>query len=240
MNTGPTMLCKSGNDRRSSMDLMISKRLSLGMGNDQYILPSFSCDFALDASVHSLGDPLSIKNDPLMGPHKRSKCEDLFEPPIKRKKRRMNSLDFLTSAFFEENRKGARRDSLASIFKQATQEATNEEDDEENIDDSPLTEDDELDISLIKEDVSLYFGGSQEEHRPVQRVDPEQVKNLLGEFKVAMERSQKSQQDIHDWDRKMGLKRSHSKTMRLSSRSRKKLRTLFKNEITALLSKYSH
>jgi len=53
------------------------------------------------------------------------------------------------------------------------------------------------------------------------------IGTLRGEFVnfvVAMEKSMKSQQDIHNWDRMMGLKRSHSKTMRLSMRSRNKLR----------------
>ncbi len=56
--------------------------------------------------------------------------------------------------------------------------------------------------------------------------------SLRREFKsfiAAMEKSMKSQQDIHDWDRKMGLKRSHSKTMRLSMRSRKRLRKIVVN-----------
>jgi hypothetical protein len=35
----------------------------------------------------------------------------------------------------------------------------------------------------------------------------------------------------------MGLKRSHSKTMRLSMRSRKKLRVMLKKEITVISSK---
>lgn len=58
--------------------------------------------------------------------------------------------------------------------------------------------------------------------------------SLRREFKsfiAAMEKSMKSQQDIHDWDRKMGLKRSHSKTMRLSMRSRKRLRKIVVNKI---------
>ena len=42
----------------------------------------------------------------------------------------------------------------------------------------------------------------------------------------SMKASQDSQQSIHDWDRKMGLRRSHSKTMRASSRTRKKLQEL--------------
>ncbi|GAX09402.1 hypothetical protein FisN_6Lh225 [Fistulifera solaris] len=65
-------------------------------------------------------------------------------------------------------------------------------------------------------------------------VDPTQVQNIVQAFRAAMERSQYTQQSIHDWDKKMGLKRSHSKTMRLSARSRKKLRTLFKREFTVL------
>ncbi|CAJ1964853.1 unnamed protein product [Cylindrotheca closterium] len=40
----------------------------------------------------------------------------------------------------------------------------------------------------------------------------------------ALEKSAQSQQDIHLWDRKMGLKRSHSKTMTQSMQSRKRLR----------------
>jgi len=47
-------------------------------------------------------------------------------------------------------------------------------------------------------------------------------------FVLAMDKSTKSQQDIHNWDRMMGLKRSHSKTMRLSMRSRKELRKILK------------
>ena len=39
----------------------------------------------------------------------------------------------------------------------------------------------------------------------------------------AMKSSEESQIRIHDWDRKMGLRRSHSKTMRNSMRSRKRL-----------------
>lgn len=72
---------------------------------------------------------------------------------------------------------------------------------------------------------------------PAQRIDPAQVKSVMEAFNKAMEVSQKTQQDIHDWDRKMGLKRSHSKTMRLSSRSRKKLRSIMKKEINAIMNK---
>mmetsp|Transcript_22714 Transcript_22714/g.33539 ORF Transcript_22714/g.33539 Transcript_22714/m.33539 type:complete len:252 (+) Transcript_22714:162-917(+) len=58
-----------------------------------------------------------------------------------------------------------------------------------------------------------------------------EVKEQMESFESAMGDSLKSQQQIHDWDRKMGLKRSHSKTMRLSMRSRKQLRTLLKKDL---------
>ena len=60
-------------------------------------------------------------------------------------------------------------------------------------------------------------------------IDSMALKREFKNFIAAMEKSIKSQQDIHDWDRKMGLKRSHSKTMRLSMRSRKKLRKIVVN-----------
>lgn len=65
-------------------------------------------------------------------------------------------------------------------------------------------------------------------------IPPEKVKENLSAFAVSMDRSTKSQQDIHAWDRKMGLKRSHSKTMRMTMRSRKKLRSLLKKDINSL------
>lgn len=67
--------------------------------------------------------------------------------------------------------------------------------------------------------------------------DLEKARKTLMSLSAAMEKSLKSQQDIHDWDRKMGLKRSHSKTMRLTTRSRKKLRAMIKKQINALAPK---
>lgn len=60
------------------------------------------------------------------------------------------------------------------------------------------------------------------------------VRENLANFVEAMDYSIRSQQDIHAWDRKMGLKRSHSKTMRLTMRSRKKLRQFLKKDINVL------
>jgi hypothetical protein len=72
---------------------------------------------------------------------------------------------------------------------------------------------------------------------PIQ-IDPNiptsKVHENLAKFVNSMDDSTKSQQGIHDWDRKMGLKRSHSKTMRLTMRSRKRLRQLLKKDINSL------
>jgi hypothetical protein len=64
----------------------------------------------------------------------------------------------------------------------------------------------------------------------------EEVKKQIVTFEGAMGKSQESQQQIHDWDRRMGLKRSHSKTMRMSSRTRKQLRQFLQKDIMQLSS----
>jgi len=70
---------------------------------------------------------------------------------------------------------------------------------------------------------------------PLMLKNPEEARETMVSLSDAMEKTQKSQQELHDWDRKiMGLKRSHSKTMRLSTRSRKKLRAMLKKQINAL------
>lgn len=84
---------------------------------------------------------------------------------------------------------------------------------------------DPLDTKQFEIDFLVF---PKEASKRVERLDSDiDLATLKGEFEnfvVAMEKSMKSQQDIHDWDRRMGLKRSHSKTMRLTMRSRNKLR----------------
>lgn len=88
-------------------------------------------------------------------------------------------------------------------------------------------------FSLDNENSDSNANEKQTEVRMDPRIRPETVKKNLLAFSKAMESSTQSQQDIHDWDRKMGLKRSHSKTMRLTMRSRKKLRTMLKKDINS-------
>jgi len=65
-------------------------------------------------------------------------------------------------------------------------------------------------------------------------LQPTLLINELISLDQSMARTQQSQLAIHNWDKQMGLKRSHSKTMRLSSRSRKKIRAFLKREITSI------
>ena len=85
-----------------------------------------------------------------------------------------------------------------------------------------------FDADARKSSINHLRNPKEEGYKRVERFDPNvDFATLRGEFEsfvIAMEKSMKSQQDIHDWDRRMGLKRSHSKTMRLSMRSRDKLR----------------
>lgn len=211
-------------ERRPSMEILTSKRLSLGLGNDLCVFPNLAFDSGLEGSQHSLGDTCSKHS--LFEPKRSYKdCFEDFDPPVKRKKRRLSSLGFLSPSFFEDHLKTtSRRNSLASVSKETTKD-----DDETDAGDIIIeTFDDE-----IRDD-----GITLEPMEPEQpQMEPGQIKSLIEAFRDAMERSQKTQQSIHDWDRKMGLKRSHSKTMRLSSRSRKKLRAVFKSELNALAAK---
>lgn len=53
-------------------------------------------------------------------------------------------------------------------------------------------------------------------------------------FKASMEKSIQTQNDIQMWDKKMGLKRSHSATMTQTTRSRKKLRRMLEKHLDIL------
>lgn len=64
---------------------------------------------------------------------------------------------------------------------------------------------------------------SKNEPESLPFIQPERVKA----FTEMMEKSQDSQVSIQAWDKKMGLKRSHSATMTKTTRSRKALRELF-------------
>ena len=63
---------------------------------------------------------------------------------------------------------------------------------------------------------------------------PALSKENIDSFQKSMDSSVKSQQEIQVWDKKMGLKRSHSATMTKTTRSRKNLRRLLEKHMVAL------
>jgi hypothetical protein len=129
-------------------------------------------------------------------------------------KRRRSSLGLMSSVFFDETSKQSRRISLVSLSR-------------------PVEgSDDKFEHEVLSFE---HFEPAMKRAKFNPSYNPENAKSVLEAFATSMEKSTKSQQDIHEWDKKMGLKRSHSKTMRLSMRSRKKLRGILKKEINSLV-----
>lgn len=208
-------------DERSIGDMqLLSKRFSIGFGTfpDSFtMIPS-----RFDEEI----------NDGLYAP---GKTDKLIESNFHRKKRRMSSLGFLSPSFFEEHAKVKenRRGSIASVATANSLASLSRPFEKEENDDcsdvSSIQSDVHDDIQYVQTAPVASFQSSGFERM--------KMKDLMLAFTEAMIRSQKSQQAIHDWDRKMGLKRSHSKTMRLTMRSRKKLRMMLRKDLHALMVK---
>ena len=207
-------------ERRSSIDLLLSKRLSLDLSTDNFALPGISYDSAMgDLSFQSMRENRDHSSEKKRG---RKGCDSYMDAPVKRKKRRLSSLGFLKPSFFEDHLEvSSRRNSIVSVTKP----------------EDPVKE--EFKMELVAESKKDPEATSKDDSAPASdlkhaEVGPEKMKRTMVAFRDAMAKSQESQQSIHDWDRKMGLKRSHSKTMRSTTRSRKKLRSILKAEITAM------
>jgi hypothetical protein len=198
----------------------LSKRFSIGFGNfpDPFSMIPSRFDEDVNDGVYAPGKP-----------------DKLIDNEFHRKKRRMSSLGFLSPSFFEEHAKVKenRRSSIASVATMNSLASLShpfEKDDN----------DDYSDVSSIDSEVhNGFMFGQTGPVAPFQNKGFEKMKmkDIMIAFTEAMVKSQKSQQAIHDWDRKMGLKRSHSKTMRLTMRSRKKLRMMLRKELHALMVK---
>ena len=143
-----------------------------------------------------------------------------------RKKRRISNLGCLTSSFFEDYAKAARRGSMASASSFAASNRGSSKCD---------SDDDDSVLSQMSDGVVFdLVNASRFQIHSRSNLTEINLKEKMEMFFDAMSMSQKSQHAIHDWDKKMGLKRSHSKTMRLSMRSRKKLKTLIKKDMLLL------
>lgn len=227
-----------------------SKRLSLDLSNEMINVPpsydsgddqtkagmslnsaafgSFKCDALLagDSSSH------------VYGRKKRNKENFGFDDFSGAKKRRFSGAGLFFSnetpiPQFEERSHHQRRFSMASIISERC--------DLEDLDGEDLLH--TFDTTTLRSNQPRQFNLPPQrqtfvqlqsfQQRPVLVTSPLLDRDALVNLSDKMEKSQKSQQDIHDWDKKMGLKRSHSKTMRLSMRSRKKLRAMLKKKINA-------
>jgi hypothetical protein len=209
-------------DRRLSVSLYHSKRFSLGLGgpSDHLLSHSFHTRFSSDKDVDLKS---AIMNRYFDASH--------HSNTFGRSNRRMSNLGALTSSFFEEHDKSTRRESIASAASFASVASVHEAEKSESDDASVISEignDDREDDNIRQ----LTSGPIIECAFPA--LVASEIKEIMEAFTESMMRSQKSQQAIHDWDKTMGLKRSHSKTMRLSMRSRKKLKTMIKKDVGAL------
>jgi hypothetical protein len=143
-----------------------------------------------------------------------------------KRKRRLSNLGYLTPSFFDDYAKANRRGSMASI---ASFAASNHDSNHDGSDDEDSV------LSNMSGEIGFDSLGPavvlSNDRINLTTID---LKETVEAFNESMTRSQRSQQAIHDWDKKMGLKRSHSKTMRLSMRSRKKLKLMIKKDMSLL------
>lgn len=196
-------------ERRGSLDMLFSRRLSMGMGNmgiGGMGMGSMGYD--------NFGFMHAASND-----FEEGKSKEMDFPDPRKLKRRRSSLGLLNSMLFEDQsqqQQQQRRLSMLSNFS------------------GPPGYNESFDQDVMPFETPVATSRSV---RLDPTIPPEKVRSNLEAFALSMGNSTKSQQDIHDWDRKMGLKRSHSKTMRMTMRSRKKLRSMLKKDINALSQK---
>ncbi len=213
-------------ERRSSLDMMMaaasSRRLSVGVGHDNFLLPHTGSLDIDDVSVRELKGELDV-SDARLG---------------KKMKRRRSSLGNLSLLLFEEPKTtSSERLSISSAFSKIGEVHGEKDIGRFEIEEpGPYTIDDahdELQNQQQQDDEQRHISARVQLDPSI---DLPTLRIKISNFASAMEKSSKSQQDIHDWDKKMGLKRSHSKTMRLSMRSRKKLRMVMKQELQTIRS----
>ena len=204
--------------------------MGIGVGKDSLILPK---EFGGESSGASNDDDDNDWTSLKLSPQE-SAAADLH---MKKMKRRRSSFGGLSAIMAEEVKvSSSRRHSLASNLSLADSMSF-------MLDDSYIGLErygtsNPRPLPSRSGDGQPKQSDEKTDSPPTVRFDPTidvpTLTKRLEDFASAMDSTSKSQQDIHDWDRKMGLKRSHSKTMRLSMRSRKKLRATMKKELTTL------
>lgn len=220
-------------DRRLSEDLLRSKRFSLDLGGASDHFPTISLDakgsFDKDYDMRGVFSKSFKKRE--------QSDTDHDDNTFLKKKRRLSSLGFLSASFFEDHAKASRRDSIATIATFASAASMHGPAKKETDDASVMSEmgDDDADDSMALMTLGRITECEHRRHALSEfKISVTELKDIMDGFAESMVKSQKSQQAIHDWDKKMGLKRSHSKTMRLSMRSRKKLKAMLKKSMYSM------
>ncbi len=225
-------------NKANESDLLTTKRFSLGLGGSS---EHFHSQGFFDKGAMIDPNSTSMRSESFL----RSPQKEVafFDEGLMKKRRRLSALQ-INPDFFEDHAKtNLRRSSMNSIatFHSMASEMNKRVDD----DDDMAADDDQSEISEFEQPKEegaveeakpasgLPLNYAVEAPRPVYPLP--NVRAIMEAFTEAMTSSTKSQQAIHDWDKKMGLKRSHSKTMRLTMRSRKKLKQMIKKDMNALL-----
>ena len=221
-------------NKANESDLLQSKRFSLGLGGNSEHFSShgfFDKGGMIDPNSSSMRSESFLRSP--------QKEVAFFDDGLMKKRRRLSALQ-ISPDFFEDHAKTSlRRSSMNSIatFHSMASEVNKQDDgvaaadDESVISDLEQPKEDEEEEEKPASVPPLNY--AVEAPRPVYALP--NVRAIMTAFTEAMTCSTKSQQAIHDWDKKMGLKRSHSKTMRLTMRSRKKLKQMIKKDMNALL-----
>merc|ERR1712032_145772 len=91
----------------------------------------------------------------------------------------------------------------------------------------------EVQLQSRNEEIKQQVKQQQKMQTPTRSLVKWNKHDDITKLESMMKKSKVSQQSLHDWDRKqMGLKKSHSKTMRLSRKSRTKIFTMLRKERT--------
>ena len=246
MNQPPLM--QEGSRSAGGHDAIFSQRLSLGLGSGGNTNFGNNDFWVMERDLHHR-PPSSFTNNPLM-PHGSQHDVGMMKDPLLLG-------DFPSKATMKRRRSSAAglsflsEDSCRSGFSDVSplggiQLADDEEDNGEagrkfmvDMDIGTLPFEEQKLPAKKSPGSNKKLQKKAASSQPVRRSRPNNprkahLKKSLEGLASAMEKSAKSQQDIHNWDKKMGLKKSHSKTMRLSSRSRKKLLSSCRKEIKAL------
>ena len=147
-------------------------------------------------------------------------------------KRRLSAMMISPNIFNDQEGKFTRRDSLSSVESFASETEVGDRDGDQHAHTGQTSIVSEPTLPCLQPANVSPFSTFLVAHQPL--IPMAEAKGIMENFTSAMTQSMQTQQAIHDWDKKMGLKRSHSKTMRLSMRSRKKLKTLIKKDIHAM------